>query len=181
MVVLYYTVHKPQPFWKSSLIQLICMHSQMIMKFWIASTLLIANSELNSVMKLSGCLDNVGSWMDSNRLKMNVKKTEVIYTGSRNQLDKCESKEIHVRNDFIPRSPLIKYLGMWINELLTFQHHTNMKCKTAIWNLMKIQYLRQYFDQAIGEILIHSLVISHLDYVHIILFGATDKVINNLQ
>ena len=70
------------------------------------------------------------------------KKAEVIYIGSRNQLDKCESKEIHVRNDLIQRSPLIKYFGVWIDELLTFQHHINMKCKTAIWNLMKIQYLR---------------------------------------
>ena len=102
----------------------------------------IASSELNSVMKLSGFLDNVGSCMDSNRLKMNAKKTEVIYIGSRNQLDKCESKEICVRNDLIPRNPVIKYLGVWIDELLTFQHHINMKCKTAIWNLMKIQYLR---------------------------------------
>ena len=100
----------------------------------------ITTSELNSVMKLSGCLDNIGSWMDSNRLKMNAKKTEVIYIGSRNQLDKCESKEIRVRNDFIPRSPVIKYLGAWIDELFTFKYHINMKCKTAIWNLMKIPY-----------------------------------------
>ena len=93
-------------------------------------------------MKHSGCLDNVASWMDSNRLKMNAKKTEVIYIGSREQLDKCESKEIYVRNDVIPRGPLIKYFGLQINELLTFQHHINTKCKTAIWNLMKIQCLR---------------------------------------
>ena len=59
-------------------------------------------------MKLSGCLDNIGSWMDSNSLKVNVKKTEVIYIGSWNQIDKCESKkEIHVRSDLIPRSPVI--------------------------------------------------------------------------
>ena len=141
----------------------------------------IANSELNSVMTLSGCLDNIGSWMDSNRLKMNAKKTEVIYIGSSNQLDKCESTEIHVRNDLIPRSPLIKYLGVWIDELLTFQHHINMKRKTAIWNLMKIQYLRQYLDQATCEILIHSFVMSHLDYGSIILFGATDQILNKLH
>ena len=74
-------------------------------------------------------------------LKMNAKKTEVIYIGSRIQLDKYKSKMICVRNDLIPRSPLIKYLAAWIDELLTFQHHINMKYKTAIWNLRKIQYL----------------------------------------
>ena len=62
-----------------------------------------------------------------------------------------------------------------------FQHHINMKCKTTIWNFMKIQYLRQYLDQATCEILIYSLVMSHLDYVNIILFGVTDKVIHRLQ
>ena len=75
---------------------------------------------------------NVGLWMDPNMLKMNSKKTDVIYIGSRNQLNKCESKEIHVRNNLITRSLVIKYLGAWIDELLTFQHHINMKCKTAI-------------------------------------------------
>ena len=137
--------------------------------------------EFNSVMELGCHLDTVCSWMDSNRLKMNAKTTEVIYIGSRNQLDKCESKKFCVRNDLIPRSPVIKYLGVWINELLTFQCHINMTCKTAIWTLMKIQYLRQYLDQAICEILIYSLVMSHLYYANIILFGATNKVISRLQ
>ena len=72
-------------------------------------------------------------------------------------------------------------MGTWIDELLTFQHHVNMKCKRAIWNLMEILYLRPYLDQATCEILIHSLVMSHLDYANIILFGVTDKVINKLQ
>ena len=66
-------------------------------------------------------------------------------------------------------------------SFLTFQHHINMKCKTAIWNIMKIQYFRRYLDQATCAILIHSLVMSHLDYANIILFGMTEKVISRLQ
>ena len=89
-----------------------------------------------------------------------------MYIGSRNQLDKCESKEIHVRNDLIPRCPLVKYLGAWINELLTFKHHTNMKCKTTILNLMRIQYLRQHLGQATCEILKHSLLMSCSSGLH---------------
>ena len=45
---------------------------------------------------------------------------------------------------------------------------------------MKIQYLRQYLDKATCEIFVHSLVMSHLDYANIILFGATHKVISRL-
>ena len=74
---------------------------------------------------------------------MNVKKTEVIYIGSRNQLDKCESKEICVRNDLIQRSPLIKYFGAWINELLTFQHCINIKCISVLCMHLYL-YLRLY-------------------------------------
>ena len=55
-----------------------------------------------------------------------------------------------------------------------------MKCKAAIWNLMKTQYLRWYLDKT-WEILIHSLVMSHLNYTNIILFGVIDKVINKLH
>ena len=74
MVVLYDIVHIPQQFWKSSL-KLINLHAfaddHAISDSFNPS---VATSELNSVMKLSGCLDNVGSWMDSNRLKMNAQR-----------------------------------------------------------------------------------------------------------
>ena len=53
----------------------------------------------------------VKNWMDQNRLKMNSDKTEFILIGSRQQLQKCHSKQININSENIAKSETIKYLG----------------------------------------------------------------------
>ena len=55
------------------------------------------------------------------------------------------------------------------------------KCKTAMWNIHKIRMIRPYLDQQTCEILVSSLVTSHLNYWHALLAGITDAVIRKYQ
>ena len=57
------------------------------------------------------------------RLKMNPSKTEYIYFGNQQQLKKCSEKDIDIAGDLIVRSPIIHYLGMWMDESLTYKEH----------------------------------------------------------
>ena len=51
------------------------------------------NAEELTIRNLAECTDNIKKWMDYNRLKMNTSKTEFIMFGSRQQLQKCTSKD----------------------------------------------------------------------------------------
>ena len=52
--------------------------------------------EQRSVNEIESCLIKVETWMNENRLKMNVQKTELIFLGSRQQFKKCETSDIKV-------------------------------------------------------------------------------------
>ena len=43
------------------------------------------NDELRTIESLESSLENINSWMSSNRLQMNTSKTEVMMIGSRKQ------------------------------------------------------------------------------------------------
>ena len=75
--------------------------------------------------------------MDINRLKISSSKTEFIIIGSRQQLLKCNTENINITEDIIPRLPIFKYLGALVDERLSFKDHINTKCKTAMYNLQK--------------------------------------------
>ena len=104
--------------------------------------------------------------MGRNCLRMNAKQTEVMFIGSRQQLGKCSTSSLAVLDSTVKCEKLLKYLGMWLGDQLKFDHHATVKCKTATWNMHKIRMRRPYLDQQTCEILVPSLVTSHLYYGH---------------
>ena len=103
--------------------------------------------------------------MDANRFKMNNKKTQFIMFGSRKHLLKCHSTAININGKIASQVDLIRYLGVGVDALLSFKHHIKVKCKAAMFNLIRIIRIRHYLTQEACNVLVMRLVISHLDYV----------------
>ena len=112
---------------------------------------------------------------------MNASKTEFIMFGSRPQLNKCQSKEIDIAGDTVKAEKCIRYLGAYLDETLNFKEHIKIKCRTAMYNYLKIKNIRKYLTKEATEILVLSLVISHLDYCNLILYGTAQCEINKMQ
>ena len=106
-----------------------------------------------------------------NQLKMNPTKTDFIYLGSRAQVGKCLEETISVHGDSIEHREVIKLLGVHIDKHLSFKYHIGVKCKTAMYNLLRIKHIRRHLTQEVAQILISSLVMSHLDYANSLLYG----------
>ena len=70
---------------------------------------------------------------------MNPTKTDFIYLGSRVQVGKCLEETISACGDSIQHSEVIKLLGVHINKHLSFKHHIGVKCKTAMYNPLRIK------------------------------------------
>ena len=81
----------------------------------------------------------VKSWMDVVCLKLNESKTEFIYYGSQQLLQKCNTENIMVINKTISRCDKVRYLGGILNSSLQFKTHITNKCKTAMVNLIQIK------------------------------------------
>ncbi len=140
-----------------------------------------ANSESNAIQELEQCALTINNWMNENTLKMNTSKTEFIMFGSRQQLDKCNIKQINIASDYIEVESCIRYLGAFLDETLTFKEHVKRKCRTAMLNYLKIKNIRKYLTKEATEIVVLSLVISHLDFCNVILYGISQSEIQKMQ
>ena len=82
----------------------------------------------------------VKSLMDAVHLKCNESKTESIYFGSQQLLQKCNAENIKVINETITRSDKVKYLGGTLDSSLQFKTHITNKFKAAMINLIQKKY-----------------------------------------
>ena len=130
---------------------------------------------------LSGALSEVNNWMNENRLKMNNDKTEYIIFGSRQKLEKVESKDININSVEIKGQKCIKYLGSLLDETLSFSNLISLKCKKAMFNIKRIPKIRKSIDKETANLIMVSLVITHLDYANGILIGITKSELTRLQ
>ena len=137
--------------------------------------------EKTTITLFEEALVRIKTWMDLNRLKMNTTKMEFIVFGSKQQLKKVEVTSINVNGDSIPRSEVIKYLGTWMDQYLSFRQHILKKCNVAMINLQRIKAIRRMLTVEATETLVHGLVTSHLDYSNAVLYGLPKVDIQKLQ
>ena len=139
------------------------------------------NDEDNTIHQLQDWWMRVKNWMDHNRLKMNSNKTESILIGSKQQLQKCHTKQININSENITRSETIKYLGVWIDSSLSFKKHITERCKMAMWNLHKLKHIRKFLNQETCHTLEYGLLLTHLEYANAILADLPNVEIAKMQ
>ena len=101
--------------------------------------------------------------------------------GSRMMLTKCTTTDININSTSLKMENIIRYLGAWLGNVLSFKHHVKTKCKSAMFNLVHIKRLRPSLTVEAANTLVMGLVISHLDYTNSILFGKLDIMMKQLQ
>ena len=139
------------------------------------------NDELRTIELLESSLGNINSWMSLNRLQMNTSKTEFMMIGSRKLLSKCVTNNITVCNATVEKSEIIRLLGIWIDSNLNLKTNVTKKSQTAMLNIFKIKHIRRFLTQVACEVLVHGLVMSHLDYCNCLYYRLPDCDLHRLQ
>ena len=126
-------------------------------------------------------MNDIKDWMDNNRLKMNATEMEFIMFRSKKQLQKCTTDALKVNDDMVPTSHIIKYLGAWLDQHLSFKIHIKKKCQIAMMNLQRIKAIHHMLPQEACHQLMLGLVMSHLDYMNAILINLSQREIQKQQ
>ncbi len=134
-----------------------------------------------TLLGMSQTMDKVTKWMCQNRLKLNPDKTDFILFGSRPQLRKCISQNITISGATIKRSPVVKHLGVLLDETLSMKDQVTKMSRNAMINLLRIKAIRPYLTEYATQLLVQGLVISHLDYCNIALIGIPEKDLQRIQ
>ncbi len=101
--------------------------------------------------------------------------------GSRTRLRTCEDIPIFINGDVIERVDEFKYLGIYLDEGLTFERHSKYIYNKASSKLGAIRKIREYIDQPTALRLYKSLVLPHFDYCDTIYMTSSKEVLNKLQ
>ena len=134
-----------------------------------------------AVTCMESCLQDVKSWMISNKLKTNDSKTECIVIGSYQQLGKINLTSISVGKHRITVLDDIQNLGAYFDKNLSMKTHVDAKCTAAFHQLYSLIRIRKYLSHQATESLIHAFIFSHIDYCNGLLNGASKHLINKLQ
>ena len=152
-----------------------CANDHSIRKSFKANS---RQDEMSTIGTIESSLTNISKWMDSMRLKLNEEKTEFILFGYRTQLSKCATHSLKVNSNLIQKSTDVCYLGVTLDNSLTFKTHVTAKCRKAMANLINIRNIRKYLTQTACETVVLGLCMSHLGYCNSLLIDLPDKTID---
>ena len=77
----------------------------------------VSGARCEAIWKLEDAMVQTKGWMDQMRLKMNFDKTEFIKFGTPQQLKKCTSQSMNVKNQEIEGQPWSNVWGLGLNPI----------------------------------------------------------------
>ncbi|KAL5260505.1 hypothetical protein ACHWQZ_G010593 [Mnemiopsis leidyi] len=133
--------------------------------------------------RIVACLQDIKTWMEANKLKLNPDKTEALLTQTRNNFFTFTVEDIQLdnSNETITPSPVVKSLGVLFDEYLTFEKQVDTTVKTCNMHLRNLRVIGSKLNYDLKRQLIHCLIFSKLDYCNGLLYGIPDYLINKLQ
>jgi hypothetical protein len=119
--------------------------------------------------------------MNSNMLKINADKTEVIVFTSQKNEKHIESISVKIGGEDIKPSKCVRNLGAFLDSKMSMEKHINSVCRSGYGQLRQIGHIRQYLNSDAIKSLVKSLVTSCLDYCNALLYGVPKVSLNRLQ
>ena len=75
---------------------------------------------------------DVDAWMKANRLRLNPQKTQLIWLGSRQQLEKLNMVDIELVSTSLSPLSAVRNLGVTIDSRLSMADHVSAVCRAAV-------------------------------------------------
>lgn len=127
------------------------------------TTLLIKDKKLNSLhINLILELNNVKNWINSNKLKLNILKTNYIFF--QNRSINLSLPPVSLEGEILDKVNCTKLLGVTIDENLNWKHHIDQTC-LKLSKIIGILYRIRHSLTTEGMISIYyTLCYTHLTY-----------------
>ena len=100
----------------------------------------------------------------SNRLKLNNDKTQFIWLGTVQKLDKIECRTITVRGTSIHISTEVTCLGVAIDNELQFDPNIKRFAGRCFYQHRQLRSIRRSHNTEPTKTLVHAFISSHADY-----------------
>ena len=119
--------------------------------------------------------------MNSNKLKLNTDKTEVMPVGSASRVALVWSECANISGNSVPFKMSVKYLGVHLDQTLSMQQQINNICHASFLELRRATLIRQYLSQSTTARLVAAMFISRLVYCNSVFTGLPADQVTRLQ
>jgi len=127
------------------------------------------------------CIENVGTWMGANKLKMNEDKTEVMAISTDERLRQLQVSSIEVSGCTIRFAESVRNLGVFLDKTLSMDAHVKFLSRVLNFQLKRLSKLRPFLTTDAANKLALAFILSRLDFCNSLFAGMTESNFNKLQ
>ena len=130
------------------------------------TSLTVAHSDEYTLEQLMNHdLNEIHSWLITNKLSLNVIKTKYMIVASHYRIKHLEHQfSIHVNHHYLTRDNSYKYLGVEIDPSLTWRDHVENISKKASGGIGALRRVRHLIPRETLITMYSSLVLPYFDY-----------------
>ena len=127
--------------------------------------------------RVSACIDEVSSWMRSNRLQVNPSQTEVLWCSSSRRQHQIPTSPVRIGSTYVLPVTSVRDLGLYIDCDVSLQTHVTATVRSCFAALRQIRSVRRCLPRHALLSLIRALVVSKVDYCCSVLAGVSRQLL----
>ena len=130
---------------------------------------------------LQTSLDLANTWMISNGLKLNSKKTKCMLIHSPKAKGTPPLLDIRLSNDVIEQVSTFKFLSVLINDTLTWNNHIDQLVGKVYRSVSLLRHLSWFLPRSLHVLYLKSYVLPLVDYCDVVWIGCAKRDSSRLQ
>jgi hypothetical protein len=129
--------------------------------------------------RLQEAMNNVSEWYKSNKLTLNVKKSNVMLIHRKRKIN--DSMNIVVDGSHLAQIANVRYLGLYIDNKLQWSTHINGVCKSITRKLGMMNRTAKFVNRKTLIQIYKSFILPSFDYADTIWHGCSKYLEHKLQ
>jgi len=134
-----------------------------------------------AVDKFTACVADVDAWLSANRLRLNASKTQLMWLGSSQLVEKIACKDVVVLGARVAVSDTTRDLGVVIDRDLSLAAHVTAVCRSGYYQLRQLRPVVRPLSVHATKTLVQAFISCRLDYCNSLLYGIGDGLLRRLQ
>lgn len=135
----------------------------------------------DAMERFTRCIEQIRDWMTVNRLMLNENKTQLIWLGTRLQLDKITADQLTLPNATVTFSSSVNDLGVRLDSQLSMADHIAALSRSCFFQLRQLRSIKQSLTSDATRTLVYAFVGSRIDYCNGVLAGVSGQLLQRLQ
>jgi len=127
------------------------------------------------------CLADVNVWLSANRLRLNALKTQLMWLGLTQLLERITSQDVIVLGTRAAFSDTARDLGVVNDRELSLAAHVSSVCRSGYNQLRQLRPVVRSFSVHATNTLFQAFISCRLEYCNSLLYGISDGLLRRVQ